>query len=380
MTDVAQPLPQGAARTRTSREARSLRVVAAESQPQVSFAELVWAHHERQKEVYAGVRDGDWEMEYRRRLALFTAEHGRIVESHWCRFEASGIALTEQPRPRKLSNLFRRESALRLHTATDWRTANAPLVASYLHRWETAAIKAGEVLRETSEQIALSWIYAATSRLLAFADRRTNSKAASTADRDAVLEEQEKELERVDAYYCRAAENSARLVYFKGMILGLLVLAALAGGVLLAGWAIGWLDPRDVPTYTLFASIGMGAAGAVFSVMTRMAKKGGFDLDYEVGRKPIRFLGGLRPWIGALSALVLYLALESGLVEILSGSAHGIYYFATIAFLAGFSERRAKVILDGVLPSDPSDGAGDGSPRVPTVAPRPNYASTGGSN
>jgi hypothetical protein len=41
MTDVAQPLTQEAARTRTSRVAPSLRVLAAESQSQVSFAERV---------------------------------------------------------------------------------------------------------------------------------------------------------------------------------------------------------------------------------------------------------------------------------------------------------------------------------------------------
>ena len=38
----------------------------------VSFGELVWAYHERQKEAYSGVLDGPWEKEYRRRLKLFS--------------------------------------------------------------------------------------------------------------------------------------------------------------------------------------------------------------------------------------------------------------------------------------------------------------------
>lgn len=55
----------------------------------VSFAELVWAHHERQNELTSGITNGDAELEYRRRLAQFKREHGEILESYWCRYEAS---------------------------------------------------------------------------------------------------------------------------------------------------------------------------------------------------------------------------------------------------------------------------------------------------
>lgn len=369
MTEVAHVLAQRTSRWRRAWEALRGRERADDSplDPSVSFAELVWAHHERQEEVYAGIRDGDWEHEFRRRLKLFKAEHGRILEAYWCRYEASGVVLTEKARRRRLTNFFRRDWVLRLHTATDWRTANAPLVGSYLHRWETAAIKASEVLRDASERIALHWIYSSSTRLLGFVDCKPDAPAVSDGDRDAVLKEQDDELARVDAYYGRAGENSARIVFFKGMIWGVVVLAALIGGGFLAGWALGWLDPRDEPTYILFVSIGMGAVGAVLSVMTRMAKRGGFDLDYEVGRKSVRFLGGLRPWIGALLALAVYLALQSSLVELLPSAKHDIYFYATVAFLAGFSERRAKVLLDGVLGG--SDAAA--TEKEPGTAPAP---------
>jgi hypothetical protein len=328
----------------------------------MSFGELAWAHHERQKEVYADVRGGYWEQEYARRLKIFTAEHGEIRESYWCRYEASGAAVTENRLPRRLSNFFRRDSILRLHTATDWRTANAPVVASWLHQWETAGIRASEVLRDTSERIALQWIFAATSRLLALVDRKGNGGIAAP-DLKAVEREQADERAQLADYYGRAGENAARIVYFRGMLWGTATLAALVGGGFLLASALDWLDHRDEATYTLFVSVAMGAAGAILSVMTRMTTRDGFSLEFEVGRKSMRYLGGLRPWIGALFALVLYLALKSNLVELVQAADHGVYFYATVAFLAGFSERRAKVLLDGAIGGSGSDPSDDESKR-----------------
>jgi hypothetical protein len=313
----------------------------------VSFPELVWAHHERQKEVKAGIRNGPWEEEYRRRLARFKAQHGELREAYWCRYEASGVALTEKRVPRSLSNLRGRETAMQLHAAVDWRTANAPRIAAFLHQWETAAIKASEVLRSSTERIALAWIFAATTRLLSLVDRKPGA-AVEEAMRD-VAREHERELAEVHDYYARAGENSARLVYFRGMLWGTAVLAALVGGAFLLAWALDWLDPADASTYTLFVVLAMGAAGAFLSVLTRMARRNGFAVDFEVGRKSVRYLGGIRPWIGALLALALYLALKSSLIELLQGTSKGIYFYASVAFLSGFSERHAKVMLGGIL-------------------------------
>jgi hypothetical protein len=356
MTEAAQRLVERRSRLQLVWDAlrRREQTAAPPIDASVSFAELVWAHHERQKEVYDGVRDGPWEQEYRRRLNLFKAKNGELFESYWCRHEASGVVLTEKRVPRRLSNFFRRESILRLHTATDWRTANAPDLASALHKWETAGIKASEILRDSSERIALHRIFAASSRLLGFAD----AKAEDNAALDKVVKEQDAELADVTDYYVRAGQNSARIVYFRGMVWGAGLLAGLVGGSFLAAWGLGWLDPHREPTYTLFVCIAMGAGGAILSVMTRMAKPDSFNLEFEVGRKAIRRLGGLRPWIGALLALVLYLALKSNLVELFQSSTKGIYFYATIAFLAGFSERRAKILLDSAVGGS-SPGADD---------------------
>ena len=73
--------------------------------------------------------------------------------------------------------------------------------------------------------------------------------------------------------------------------------------------------------------------------------------------KPIRRLGLLRPFIGATFAFALYIALKSGLLQLGNIENPGIYFFATISFLAGFSERRAKVLLGSVI-------GGEGTPEA----------------
>jgi hypothetical protein len=360
---IAQPMPETRSRLGRAWDALRARDTAAQAVPSgVSFAEVVWAHHQRQqKEVFKDAREGDWHDEYERRLRLFCAQHGEIIEAYWCRYEASGVALTERRRPRRLTNLYRSDSILRLHTATDWRTANAPVIASTLHRWQTAAIKASEVLRDTSERIALHRIFAASTQLLAFVDRKRDNASITDADLALVVRDHEHEIDDVNDYYARAGENAARIVYFRGMMWGTALLALLVGGAFLAAWWLDWIDPHDEPTYTLFVSIGMGGAGAVLSVMTRMARQGGFSLEFEVGRKSMRYLGGIRPWIGALSALVIYLAIKSELLEFLPNEDKGIYFYATIAFVSGFSERRAKVLIGGIgYAPDGHDGGGDG--------------------
>ena len=82
---------------------------------------------------------------YRRRLATFKGGVRTVLETYWCRYEASGVALTERERPRRLSNLFRRDLEPRFHTATDWRTAHANRVESgFPHqrrRWRYASAR-----------------------------------------------------------------------------------------------------------------------------------------------------------------------------------------------------------------------------------------------
>ena len=329
----------------------------------VSFAELVHAHSERQRELASGrIKPGPWEQEYRRRLSAFKSEHGPLVDSYWCRFESSGVAITDRVE-RQARNFWRRDSIMRLHAATDWRTAHAPRIAAMLHEWETLGIRASEVLRGTSEKIALQQIYAASSRLLGLLDRK-RPRAPSEGVMRQLERLHAREFRDVTRYYQRAAENQARIVYFQGMAWGAALLALLVGAAFLLGWALGWLDPGELGVQVFFVTIAMGATGAILSVMTRMAKSHGFNLDYEVGRKPTRFLGALRPWIGALFALALYIAIKGGVVSVFpeATNTEAVSFYAAIAFLAGFSERWAKVLIGGATGG--GDDRRDDEPRA----------------
>jgi hypothetical protein len=90
--------------------------------------------------------------------------------------------------------------------------------------------------------------------------------------------------------------------------------------------------------------------GAAVSVLLRMAK-GSFSQDYELGRKVNRRLAMARPFVGAAFAIMIFLLLKSGLIDIggLSTKNQTIYFYAAVGFLAGFSERWARVIIGGVF-------------------------------
>ena len=167
-----------------------------------------------------------------------------------------------------------------------------------------------EILRGATEKVALHRLYAATSRLLAFVDTETGS-VDTHKEMDRVLNANRADLRSIESYYERAGENAARIVYFQGMAIGAFFLGVPLLAAALVGWfanGLGVLDLHELRVQGLAVSLTMGALGAIVSVMTRMASPGSFNTDFEVGRKPIRRLGLLRPFIGATFAFALYIA------------------------------------------------------------------------
>jgi hypothetical protein len=89
----------------------------------VSFPELVWIHHLRQKDLensHHRPYTGAAEERYRDFEARFEEQHGKIVSAYWCTDEASAIVLTIKRRPLLLAD------SVRLHWATDWSTRDKP--------------------------------------------------------------------------------------------------------------------------------------------------------------------------------------------------------------------------------------------------------------
>jgi len=310
------------------------------------FAELVLAHYLRQLEVYRSQSyAGPQEQLYQDKLKAFLAANGRIVDAYWCTRAPSGIAVTERT-ARRSGRLWLRQSIVRFHAETDWITADAPPdLAGQVHAFQALAVKISEVLRGTSELIAMQWLVTAVERLLGFVDQAERPLDEKLAKQVVLLSQDE--LKAIHRYYEKAAENQARLVYFQGMMRGAFLLAAVVAAVSGVLYAVHFGHWHAPATQALLISIAMGGVGAIISVMSRMAGKGAFSVDHEVGRKMVRRLGSLRPFIGATFAVAIYFGFASKLFQ-LGSQPQTIYFYAIVAFLAGFSERWAKVLLDSV--------------------------------
>ena len=316
----------------------------------VAFPELVWAHYLRQRALREnGELHGPAEDEFREQLDRFTAEQGPIINAYWCTREASAVAITEKPGGKILGLPFmwRGRPNIRFHAATDWATRDAPDISHVLHKTETLAIRVSEVLSGTSERIAMQWLLSIGGSLLSVVDG--SEKKVNRQELAAAAKRSRAELAQVESYYDRAGEKTGRLVYFWGMLIGILVLLLVAIPGALIFRIFGSYSFDDPAVRDFFVCYALGAVGAIVSVMTRMAQKSGSGfIDYEVGRPSLRRVGSFRPIIGAVFGFVVFLALKSGLVQLQPGAeSQSAYFYATLAFLAGFSERRAMVMLGG---------------------------------
>jgi hypothetical protein len=311
---------------------------------EVSFPDLVWAHFEwDSRRRQAGEVDPQLEARYREMLALFEEEHGEIANVYWSQTDASAVAVTVKSRGRLYPGSDR---DLRFHRVTDWVTRTTPGIPDALNHCETLAMKAREVLRGTSEQITMQWIYAVASHLLGFIERNEGKPHEGQARRAA--KEAHTELAKLEAYYDLAGMKAGRIVYTGGMILGavgLVVIAFLSAFVL---WLFGAYDSESREIQTFFACYAAGALGAIVSVMSRMASaRSEWVLDYEIGRPALRFLGSFRPFVGAIFGLALYFTIKAGLLQITpNDKGTSFYWYTSLAFLAGFSERFTKVLGD----------------------------------
>jgi hypothetical protein len=118
--------------------------------------------------------------------------------------------------------------------------------------------------------------------------------------------------------------------------------AALTVFALLLVIAAPFLPRVDVNAVDIVAgTVIFGALGAIFSVLARMTA-GSLRLRAESGKQMLRTLGGVRPVVGAVAGVGLYLFIEGEALDILKkpqGSADEYSYYGALAFLAGFSER-----------------------------------------
>jgi hypothetical protein len=307
----------------------------------VSFPELVRAHFKWER---SDGSDADAERRYRKKLHEFESREGELMHAYWATKRPSAVALTVKPRGGLVSLLTDHQATIRLHRVSDW-LARERRIADLLHHCDTLAIKVSEVLRGTTERIAMQWIYAVQSHLLGFIERTQGR--ATEKEIAAVVKSQTRELIEIEKYYTRAGEKAARIVYFWGMMLGVLVSAVLMLGLAGALWLTDWFEePHTREVQTFFVSYIAGGVGAIVSVLMRMSSNK-FRVDFEVGRSTIRRLGSFRPFIGTVFGIALYFLFLSGIPRMTLPEAKSttFFFFGILAFLAGFNERWTNVLF-----------------------------------
>ncbi len=325
-----------------------------------SFSDLVRAHFQREQERQAnGHASQATDEEYRTRLADFERQEGELSSAYWSTRNASAVALTIKTSSKRRHAFAETEIEVRLHRVTDWVTKNAEPIAELLHECDMLAIRAGEILRGTSERIALQWIYSVQEHVLGFIER---TDRRDTAKERELVASQRRELSRIEQYYLRAGAKTGRIVYVSGMLVGAAFLitacALISVGLSLAS------DYGGRMAQLLVLCAGAGAVGALVSVLARMGTGGGsYTVDFEVGRPLLRRLGLYKPFVGAIFGVALYFLLASGLLQTKPPTQAGsLYFYGIIAFFAGFSERftsvtfgQAEQLITGASPPPPAD-------------------------
>lgn len=327
---------------------------------QVTFPDLAWDHFHWEHQRRTGQSTHpEAARRYRKTRAAFEVRYGEIVGEYWSIVEPSGVALTHKKVPLLLSPII--DDTRQFHRSTDWVTRHNPALADVLFDCENLAIRISEVLRYTSESVGLKRIMAVASHVLGVIDRGDGKMEHAEAKR--VAAEENNELREIRDYYRRAGVRIGLTVYTQGMIIGLLLIAVLLAlaTVTLRRWSsVGW-DTHDT---RIVVAVAAGALGAFVSVLQRISsEKSNFTVHYDLGKRTLYMLGSYRPVLGAVFGVFTYFVLASGILQTkpVHDDRTALYYYGSLAFVAGFSERFTQVLAKSVEGLVPAQGAPDES-------------------
>lgn len=321
-----------------------------------TFSDLVRAHYNREQARGNG-EFAEAESDFEKRLARFEDEEGKLAAVYWSTQDASAVALTIGAPRGKRNPVTDTDADVRLHRVTDWVTKDAEPIAELLHECDVLGIRVREVLRGTSQRIAMQWLYSVQEHALGFLERRDGRNEKVEAK---FVDGQRAELARIEKYYLRTGSKAGRIVYVTGMLW--------SAGFIVAVCAVTAISLAATSHYLwnggkagfLLLSTGAGTIGALVSVLSRMSSGDErFTVDFEVGRPLLRRLGLYKPFVGAVFGVATYFLLAGGLLPT-SSEGDPLYFYGIISFLAGFSERftgvifgNAERLVGGEAPAEP---------------------------
>jgi len=245
-----------------------------------------------------------------------------------------------------------------IHLEPTFGDPDSPRAKQILFRCLKVHYQALEYLKPKPRKICMRMTFNVITMLLGTLDNRIGRGEPASAFDQSHADQRtlEHELESTEAYYLIAVRRAARIHYMLGMLIGL-PLAGLVAYVLYTF--------HELPT-NMSIAFAAGAAGALVSVMERLTS-GKLEMNHEAGRAINVTLGLIRPFIGALFAVALYFFVSGDLVSVFQlpdDPQSQRYFFAGLAFIAGFSERFAQ---DMVAQGKSAAGA---APTLPTATPR----------
>lgn len=260
--------------------------------------------------------------------ATFEAEHGKIVDDYWSKSQPAGVALCC-----KRLRLGRLEWSL--HRSMGELAAGHPEYSPLLLHVARQSVRASNILRGMTQRIAISNLFSLSRDIMTSLETKGGGRGLAAYQRD---------LHDIAADAREAGAREAQVVYLKGLMKGVLVLIVLVPA--LAG-LFSYVSVPDVDSALFVGCLLAGAVGAVMSVLMRMSS-GNLHVNHEFGREYLANLGIVRPFIGAIFALLIYFAFKGDLLQQISVPKHGsgeFAFFVTSGFLIGFSERFAKEIV-----------------------------------
>jgi hypothetical protein len=227
-------------------------------------------------------------------------------------------------------------------------------------------IKARHVLQREDYRTIMETVFVVISYCMSSLDQQRSGlhqpEVGKRADheRAGVLEFLESECVRVEENLDNIIHRRAERTYFNGMLGAVLALGV--AGVVVANL----LDQSanfDNYQYLLVAGLA-GSIGATISVMWRITF-GRFSpsnaiIAFQQGKKAsitLAILGAVRPFIGSVFGIIVYALDRADLLPLKppDSVADELYFYAAIAFFAGFSERWAQSTLKNAIPlSGPS--------------------------
>jgi hypothetical protein len=262
-------------------------------------------------------------------LRSYQRRVGRIHDLHYIERYRAAVAFTSYPYVDFLSD-----------------PTIPPRFAQVLWGCFTQARQAEDVLHGRSREIAMRQLYGLMAYLLDALDSPTETsdnaesinRAFSQATRE--LSDRQRALEQLAEQLDQRSDQGA---YLLGMVPSIALLIGLVWSA--SRLRIGTFDV-DALRLTLMAG-GIGAAISVMARTTRAQFSQSLDIDAQAGRLLIGVAGFFRPLIGAILGLAFYFIVNAGLIPIKvpNDSATAMYFFASIAFLAGFTERLAQDAL-----------------------------------